>query len=52
MLEQSLYAVATGAIVGALFTWLKLPIPAPPALPGILGIVGMYLGHITITYLR
>jgi XapX domain-containing protein len=39
-----LLSLITGALVGFVFALLKLPIPAPPALPGIMGIVGIYLG--------
>lgn len=38
-------ATFTGFIVGVIFSFLKLPIPAPPVLPGVMGIVGVYLGH-------
>ncbi len=38
-------ALLTGFAVGVLFTWLKLPIPAPPALAGVMGIVGVFLGR-------
>ncbi|SMO68144.1 XapX domain-containing protein [Melghirimyces algeriensis] len=38
-------SVLTGLIVGFLFAWLRLPIPAPNALPGVLGIIGIYLGY-------
>jgi XapX domain-containing protein len=44
--KDPLFALATGLFVGILFSAFKLPIPAPPALPGILGIVGIYLGGI------
>ncbi|MCP3027539.1 XapX domain-containing protein [Halobacillus sp. A5] len=37
-------ALAAGFIVGAVFAIFRLPIPAPPALAGIAGIVGIYLG--------
>ncbi|MAG77571.1 MAG: XapX domain protein [Colwelliaceae bacterium] len=39
-------ALAAGAIVGILFSLLKLPLPAPPVLSGIAGIVGIYLGGV------
>ncbi|ANX14197.1 XapX domain-containing protein [Fictibacillus halophilus] len=39
-----LLSIITGAVVGFVFAMFKLPIPAPPALPGIMGIVGIYLG--------
>ena len=41
-----LYASLTGFIVGLLFTALKLPLPAPNALAGVMGIAGIYLGHL------
>jgi len=37
-------ALATGLITGVIFALLKFPIPAPPELPGIAGVVGIYLG--------
>lgn len=37
-------SIITGFLVGFIFAFMKLPIPAPPALPGIMGIVGIYLG--------
>ncbi|WP_264739883.1 XapX domain-containing protein [Cytobacillus firmus] len=39
-----LLSILTGFAVGFVFAFMKLPIPAPPALPGIMGIVGIYLG--------
>ncbi|MDA7935375.1 DUF1427 family protein [Akkermansiaceae bacterium] len=37
-------ALGTGAIVGLIFSALKLPLPAPPVWAGIAGIVGIFLG--------
>lgn len=37
-------SLITGFLVGFIFALFKLPIPAPPALAGISGIVGIYLG--------
>lgn len=42
---QDLEALVVGLAVGFLFARLRLPIPAPPTLTGILGIVGIYLGY-------
>ena len=39
-----LLATVSGLFVGILFSALKLPIPAPHFFPGIMGIVGIYLG--------
>lgn len=43
-MKEVLLALITGVIVGFLFALLKLPIPAPPALAGVTGIIGIYLG--------
>lgn len=37
-------AFVTGLLTGALFSFLQVPIPAPPKLSGVLGIVGIYAG--------
>ena len=37
-------ALLVGIVTGLIFSIFKLPIPAPPVLPGIIGIVGVYLG--------
>ena len=42
---QDLEALVVGIAVGFVFARLRLPIPAPPALAGLLGIVGIYLGY-------
>lgn len=38
----------TGVIAGLIFALFKLPIPAPTAFAGIIGIVGIYIGYIVI----
>ncbi|MBE1275285.1 XapX domain-containing protein [Enterovibrio baiacu] len=43
-MSEVLLAIAAGAIVGFLFSAIKLPLPAPPVISGIMGIVGIYLG--------
>ncbi|MDO6427750.1 MULTISPECIES: XapX domain-containing protein [Thalassotalea] len=37
-------ALFAGALVGLIFSVIKLPLPAPPVISGIAGIVGIYLG--------
>ena len=39
-------ALITGLLVGLIFSAVKLPIPAPPVFPGIVGIFGIYLGSV------
>jgi XapX domain-containing protein len=46
----ALLALLTGLVTGAVFGFLHVPIPAPPEIPGILGIVGIYLGYKLVEY--
>ncbi|WP_044749317.1 XapX domain-containing protein [Bacillus alveayuensis] len=43
-MKEIILSLLTGMVVGFLFALLRLPIPAPPALAGITGIFGIYLG--------
>ncbi|WP_018963523.1 XapX domain-containing protein [Coprothermobacter platensis] len=46
MILQSILATIAGFAVGFLFSLLKLPVPAPAELPGVMGVVGMFLGFV------
>lgn len=37
-------SLVMGMVVGGLFSYMDLPIPAPPNLAGVMGIVGLYIG--------
>jgi XapX domain-containing protein len=43
-MKEALLALLAGIVVGVIFKVIRLPLPAPPVLAGILGIVGIYLG--------
>ncbi|KAB7895260.1 XapX domain-containing protein [Rouxiella sp. S1S-2] len=43
---QIFYALIAGLSVGLFFSWLKLPLPAPPTLVGIVGAAGVFLGSV------
>lgn len=43
--------ILCGAILGFIFTFLKLPLPAPNVLPGIMGIIGVYLGFVICNFI-
>jgi XapX domain-containing protein len=43
-------ALVTGLLAGAFFRFLQVPIPAPPTIAGILGIVGIFLGYQLVEY--
>lgn len=44
-------ALLAGLLVGLLFSAIKLPIPAPPVLSGVAGIVGIYLGGVVYQWI-
>lgn len=43
--NELILSLAVGFAVGFLFRLVKLPVPAPPTLAGVLGIVGIFLGY-------
>jgi XapX domain-containing protein len=51
-MKLTILAIITGFIAGFIFAVLKLPIPAPPAFPGIAGIIGIYLGFKAFSMLQ
>ena len=44
-MKDVLMALIVGLLVGAIFRLVKLPVPAPPTLAGVAGILGIYLGY-------
>lgn len=50
-MTEIIIALFTGAIVGVVFSILKLPLPAPPVLSGIAGIFGIYLGGLAYSWI-
>lgn len=44
IMTEVLIALLTGMFVGVLFSLLKLPLPAPPVISGVVGIFGIYAG--------
>jgi len=45
-LLEVLLATIVGFLVGFLFAFLRLPVPAPATLSGVMGIVGIFLGFV------
>ncbi|WP_121742284.1 XapX domain-containing protein [Natronorubrum halophilum] len=43
--ELVVLGLLTGVLTGAFFGLFDVPIPAPPELPGLMGIIGIYLGY-------
>ncbi|WP_332692109.1 XapX domain-containing protein [Halalkalibacter lacteus] len=44
-MQEIVLAFIAGLVVGFFFALIKLPIPAPPALAGVMGIFGVYTGY-------
>lgn len=44
-MREMILSLITGAICGAAFAIFKLPVPAPTVIPGLLGILGIFLGY-------
>jgi XapX domain-containing protein len=49
-MKEVLLSLVAGLLVGVLFKIIKLPIPAPPVLSGVVGIVGVYLGAVLVDW--
>ncbi len=47
-MKDILFSSGVGFGIGALFTIVRLPIPVPNVLPGILSIVFMYVGYLVV----
>lgn len=48
---EILFSLLVGFAVGLIFSACKLPLPSPPVLAGVIGIVGIYLGGQAWQYL-
>ncbi|MDY6765702.1 MAG: DUF1427 family protein [Halobacteria archaeon] len=44
-MNEVVTAFVVGLIAGAIFAFFDLPIPAPPVLSGLMGIVGIFSGY-------
>lgn len=42
---EPLVALLVGTILGSTFHLLHLPVPAPPSVAGVVGVVGVSLGY-------
>ena len=43
-MQQLLISLAVGLAIGVIFRLLKLPVPVPHGLGGLIGLVGMFIG--------
>ena len=52
MIKEIILCTLTGAILGGIFAVFKLPVPAPPVFPAVMGIVGIWLGAYLVSMLQ
>jgi len=50
-MKEIVLALISGMIVGGVFSLIKLPIPAPSNIAGVMGIVGIFLGYVLIKFI-
>jgi XapX domain-containing protein len=44
-MKDIILSLITGSICGVVFAILKLPVPAPPMISGLMGILGLWFGY-------
>jgi XapX domain-containing protein len=44
-------ALLAGLIVGMLFKFMKLPLPAPPVFSAVVGVFGVYFGGVVVEWI-
>lgn len=49
-MAEIIKSLVVGMICGGVFTLVKLPIPAPGVLPGVIGIIGVYIGYVIVKH--
>lgn len=47
-MREVLLALLAGLLCGSAFALVRLPIPAPPTLAGVAGIIGIFLGYLLV----
>lgn len=51
MMKEVFLALIAGMIVGMLFKFLKLPLPAPPVFSAVVGVFGVYFGGVVLDWI-
>jgi XapX domain-containing protein len=49
-MKEILLALVAGLVVGVLFKFLKLPLPAPPVFSAVVGVFGVYFGGVIVEW--
>ena len=51
IMKEVILTLCSGIVLGGIFSLLKLPIPAPQTIAGIMGVVGIFLGYFIVKLL-
>ena len=52
MIQEILISLGAGVTVGGVFSLVGAAVPAPPNLPGLLGVVGLTIGYTLVTLVK
>lgn len=50
-MKELFLSMLAGIVIGIVFKFLRLPLPAPPVLAGVLGVFGVYIGGVIVDYI-
>lgn len=50
-MRDVIMALVAGLVVGMLFKFLKLPLPAPPVFSAVVGVFGVYFGGVLLDWI-
>lgn len=50
-MKEIIMALIAGLLVGMLFKFLKLPLPAPPVFSAVVGVFGVYFGGVLVEWI-
>ncbi|GMB09823.1 XapX domain-containing protein [Thermolongibacillus altinsuensis] len=50
-MKDVLLSLLAGLVIGVVFKFLRLPLPAPPVLAGVMGVFGVYLGGVVFDWI-
>jgi XapX domain-containing protein len=50
-LKEVVLALIAGLIVGMIFKFMRLPLPAPPVFSAVVGVFGVYFGGVLASWM-
>jgi XapX domain-containing protein len=50
-MKEIILSLITGLLIGVIFRLIKLPVPVPHGIGGIVGLIGMFIGSEVVGYI-